>query len=341
MNCSRNRSLLKLVGLVAVWTWAPIACEWSGSAEPEKKGEAIQFRSFASSPPSSHFDESRIVPPALPAVVTFGQRESDGSETTIPEGFEELALVHVDEELVDHIEKAQGSIESGDWATAMIELGKALYDQPNNYQVAYDLGRVALRSERIELAEKAYLLSARIDPSSADPWLQLARISLKRGDLKLTTKRAGHAQAVDEQSAGAFNLLGRVWLSRSHWDRAIVEFAKAVALSPDNRYYRNNLGFAHLMKKNAEQAVVELEKISQDADRKIPAFMLNNLGLAYELSGRLQDAMAAFAQALESNPRYTNARINLDRLVLLAKHVPAEVGEETWDDQIVPESDRL
>ena len=42
--------------------------------------------------------------------------------------------------------------------------------------------------------------------------------------------------------------------------------------------------------------------------------MLNNLGVAYERSGRHAEAHAAFARAAELSPRYAQAALNRDRL---------------------------
>jgi hypothetical protein len=57
--------------------------------------------------------------------------------------------------------------------------------------------------------------------------------------------------------------------------------------------------------------------------------MYNNLGLAYEQSGRIQDAIAMFEQALSRNARYLKARINLQRMTRLAKRTTDDGLEES------------
>ncbi len=266
----------------------------------------------------------------------------------------DIALSHIDDVVVDHVKIAQELSAAGDPAAAMIELGKALFDDADNFQAAMQLGQTAKRNSKLDLAEKAFMVASQIDPETVEPWLQLTRISLAKKDLELAEERIQRALSEDSKVASAHNLLGRIWLSRSHWEKAIRSFKKATGLAPENRFYRNNLGFAYLLKKDFNQAVIQLEQAV--AGENAPAYMINNLGLAYEGAGRLQDAIATFGQVTEQNPRYLKAQINLERLVVLAKNIQDEETileeidtseemteeiEEVEEDLIIPDPDSL
>ena len=91
------------------------------------------------------------------------------------------------------------------------------------------------------------------------------------------------------------------------------------------------------MKKDFSKAVIALEAAVEDGGEDggdVPAYFRNNLGLAYEGAGRLQDAIVEFKQALEKKPGYVNAKINLERNVRLAK-AEAEIDEITTDDLLI------
>ena len=305
-------------------------CEWSGGAPDAGKRDVLEFK----------LPQKNVVPPAAVEKVVEARPETEQIEVGIDlsDSVPDIAFEHVDAQPTDHVLLARELIAAGDKATAMIELGKALYDDPEDYDAAFMLGRTARRSNKPELATQAFLLAAKIDPEVAAPWLQLTRLALDGKKNDLAEKRVLHALSVDPKLAEAHDLLGRVWLNRSHWHKAVNCFEKAVTLSPDNRYYWNNLGYAYLLKKDFSQAVIALEAaIEEEEDETspaIPAYIRNNLGLAYEGAGRLQDAIVEFKRALETKPGYVNAKINLERNMRLAK-AEAEIDEITSDDELI------
>jgi Tfp pilus assembly protein PilF len=315
-----------------------LGCEWSGGAPDAGKRDILEFK----------LPQKKVTPPKVIEKVSKVQPKTEDIEAGIDlsDSVPAIAFAHVDTEPIDHVVIAQELNAAGDKAAAMIELGKALYDDPEDYDAAFMLGKTARRSQKPELATQAFLLAAKIDPEVAAPWLQLARLALNGKDNDLAEERVRHALAVDPKLAEAHNLLGRAWLNRSHWHKAINSFEKAVTLSPDNRYYWNNLGYAYLLKKDFSQAVIALEAAveeQEDEVASIPAYMRNNLGLAYEGAGRLQDAIVEFKKALETKPGYMNAKINLERNVRLAK-AEAEVDEITTDELLIetePEDDEI
>lgn len=303
-------------------------CEWSGGSPDGDRREILEFKLPAAKTavPTTVVDEAVQPKPEV--------KEADVG-IDLSESTPDIAFEHVDTQPTDHVQVAQEMIESGDRAAAMIELGKALYDDPEDFDAAFLLGRIARRGGKPELAAKAFLLAAKIDPGVASPWLQLARLSLAQKDNDEAEMRIRHALSVDPKLSEAHSLLGRVWLNRSHWHRAVNCFEKAVTLSPDNRYYWNNLGYAYLLKKDFSKAVIALEAAVEAGDASdVPAYFCNNLGLAYEGAGRLQDAMVEFKQALEKKPGYVNAKINLERNVRLAK-AEAEIDEITTDELLI------
>jgi len=237
-----------------------------------------------------------------------------------------LAFKHVDAEPCDHVATAKSLLAEGDRAQAMLELEKALYDKPRDKQAAMLLGVIARQSGDDDLATDAFMLAAEISPDDDLPWVQMARLTLEQGQIDDAEQMLRKALKLKSDRAESFNLLGRVWLGRSHWQRAILNFKQAMKLRPDSVFYRNNLGYSFLLMRDFGRAVETLEPLAQNTD--VPVFMLNNLGLAYEGVGRIQDALAQFKSASERSPGYLKSKLNLERLVQVAK-ASAELTEAT------------
>ncbi|MBW1808529.1 MAG: tetratricopeptide repeat protein [Deltaproteobacteria bacterium] len=301
-----------------------VGCEWSGGS-PDGGRDVIEFHSSAI---KNDAKLNTSVEPLIvePDVEVENELVSIKAESR-SEQLLDIALSHMDDDLVDHVKIAYELSAAGDPAAAMIELGKALFDDANNYQAAMQLGQIAKKNSKPNLAEKAFMVASQIDPESVEAWLQLTRLSLANKDFDLAEERIQRALSEDPKVASAHNLLGRIWLSRSHWEKSIRSFKKATILAPENRFYRNNLGFAYLLKKNFNQAVIQLELAV--AGENTPAYMINNLGLAYEGAGRLQDAIATFGQVTEQHPRYLKAQINLERLIVLAQNSQDEENPDS------------
>ncbi|MBW2701744.1 MAG: tetratricopeptide repeat protein [Deltaproteobacteria bacterium] len=260
-----------------------------------------------------------------------------------------LAFKHVDLEPVDHMVTAKSLLQTGDRAQAMLELEKAIYDNPRNYDAAMLLGKVARKSGDDDLATDAFLLSAEIDSTSDEPWVQLARLTLDRGQVDDSEQMLRRALTLNSDRAETYNLMGRVWLNRSHWQRAVLNFEKALSMRPESNYYRNNLGYAFLLMRDFNSAVKSLDPLAKREGAR--AFMLNNLGLAYEGVGRIHDAMVQYKKASVKNPDYLKSRINMERMVRVAKtatdvSLDSENGaaeereKETGSDLILPEAGR-
>ncbi len=333
----KSMILMGKTGALATLSLLMIAgCEWS-SGSRDAGGAAVSAERIQPTPAGESSAAQPVVEPNEPVAV----------DTHVNAG--DISLEHMDEAYVDHMEAARRLIAGGDHAAAMLQLGKALFDDDDNYQAAFLLGRTALSCGKKDLARKSFQAASRIDNQNPDPWIRLARLNLDEKNLDQARKSATKALAIDPRAAEAYSVIGRVWISRSQWEKAVLALRKAVALEPENRYFRNNLGFAFLLKKDYAGAIEQLEIAVRGEE--VPAYMENNLGLAYEGGGRLREAISAFGRIVARYPRYLKARLNHDRLMLLAKsstdfeegevQAPAPDDQEAQDDLIIPEDDSL
>ena len=123
-------------------------------------------------------------------------------------------------------------------------------------------------------------------------------------------------------SPGLFLAVGAAWASLSQRSGGAVRIGIPAALGL--------LLGALTLRRNADyQSELSLWQSTVKAAPQNPRAQ-NNLGVAYELSGRIAEARNAYAQALVLSPRYQAARANLTRTTSLIRRrrVPSEAAAD-------------
>lgn len=224
-----------------------------------------------------------------------------------------VALAHEDTE-TDFSKLAIERMDAGELGEALVALRKHLYRSEPTAEVLLNVGRLARQTGENALAEQALLDAAALDPKSGEVQVELARVLLDVGELSEARIHARQAIRLDMESALAWNVAGRIAMQQSEWARAEASLRRAVELEPMNAMFHNNLGLLYVYMRRADDAVDSLETAVELFDEEAPYFAFNNLGLAHELAGHLDEAREAFEQALVVNPTYSRARLNLERV---------------------------
>jgi protein O-mannosyl-transferase len=122
---------------------------------------------------------------------------------------------------------------SGDPGAAMTMLKDLLKDHPDSFWGNYNLGRVLYQTNMLPAAEH-YLLQARtIDPTRADPDLQLGMISLRTGRLAESESYFRHALTLRPRDPKFHFALGVALAQREDCQSARSEFSEALSLNPE------------------------------------------------------------------------------------------------------------
>ncbi len=178
-------------------------------------------------------------------------------------------------------------IEAGDDDRARELLEPMLRKQPDDAQTLYLLGRLYLTQKRY--AKAAELLERATQLGNADPRLQSAlgfsRIGL--GDSETGLRSLDTAFSKNPSDLGLALALANLRMRRGERDQALAVARKAVAAAPANP-------FAH-----------------------------NLLGLMCGGAGDLAGARAAYTEALQRDPAFTTARLNLARIDSAEGHFDA------------------
>ncbi len=168
--------------------------------------------------------------------------------------------------------------------------------------------------------------------------LSRALLDVEPPDVDRALDLSAQATAFDDSSSIAWNVRGRALLSAERLDEAETAFRRACELDGANLYARNNHGYVLLMRGEYERAASSLEEARATAARTgqmLPAYVLNNLGVALERSGRVDEARAVFEEAAAAGSE--RARANLESLSEPTGDDRVAAVDETTDETDDPE----
>lgn len=129
------------------------------------------------------------------------------------------------------------------------------------------------------------------------------------------------------RESSAHYQLGVSYLNDNNIQPAYVEFQKALELNPKDKEVLNAIGVIHLLKLEEYAKAMEYFNRAIGIDRSFSEAW-NNLGFAYERTGRYADAAGAYKAAL-ANPTYKNAQkafTNLGRAYYRMKRYPEAIN---------------
>ena len=154
------------------------------------------------------------------------------------------------------------------------------------------------------------------DKKKADAARNLGEAHLREGNLPVALRELIKAQKLNPNDAVVYNDLGLVYMAKERPDVAVEEFRKALKLNPDYSLAKNNLGSAYLVLKEWDKAIPVLEDVTGDLLYATPHFPLANLGWAYYNKGDYGKAEKYLTEALDLEPEFLVAKVNLGRTYL-------------------------
>jgi len=217
-----------------------------------------------------------------------------------------------------------------------IERGRSLLKPSENLDAweAYHRGcwhMYRFRPEHYEEAERYFLRSVELDPSSPRPYAGLSFVHWQRAFLEISKDRAGEIQkakgfaeeaiAHDPRDPQGFNALGRAFILTQDFAASERELQKAVDLNPSFAIGQYSLGFALQQAgliEESQQAVTMAHRLSPFDPMRFAMMALKAGNLT--LLGENDDALRMISQAVEeSNAHY--------HILALAAYVSAAAGD--------------
>jgi Flp pilus assembly protein TadD len=155
-------------------------------------------------------------------------------------------------------------------------------------------------------------------------YLSLSQFTTSAGDRARGTKQRDRALVEFTESLrirpthpGALVNMGRVFLDSGKAAEAAQFFEKAVSLEPRRVSANLNLAVAYFQMQQIEKALTQAKLTLQIAPEDPKVY--NLLGVLSKVSGRPDEAVKYLQTALRIDPNYTNAKTNLDRVLVERK----------------------
>jgi tetratricopeptide (TPR) repeat protein len=150
---------------------------------------------------------------------------------------------------------------------AIRELEQATRIAPNFYAAHEDLGRSYQALGRLDDAEHEFLTAERLNPSSADPAIQLAALYILRHRPAEAVKAGLEAVRRNPHSADAFYGFGLALYCTSAVDLAETTLKRTLVLAPHAAHVRLLLGNLYLRMHQPEKALEQVKKYLEEDPR--------------------------------------------------------------------------
>jgi choline-sulfatase len=179
---------------------------------------------------------------------------------------------------------------------------------PGMYLIPFLLGEAELKASNWKAAEDALQRSLKLNPNFDQAMTALARALHQQGMDEEALQWVQKAIQANPKNLRAWYQKG--WISvKSDPDGAMAAFDKALEIQPGFAMAHRDLGLILLQKGRYKEAAAHLEQAAQ-LGLAHPR-LYNFLGIAYSRIGRYQDAVKVYAKALDKEPDFAEAHLNL------------------------------
>lgn len=134
---------------------------------------------------------------------------------------------------------------------------------------------------------------------------------IKAGRIKEALESISAAVSAHPEDAGLRLHRGRILFQVGQYAEAASAFEEALRLDPYYTDAHNRLGAAYAELGRTPEAEAEYRKALEDPAYPTPELTYLNLGLLYAAGGRDDEAIDAFRNSVELNPRYFQAHYEL------------------------------
>jgi len=202
----------------------------------------------------------------------------------------------------------------GYWHDSYTLFAHTLEVTKNNGFAENDFAVALMERGEPELAAAHFLAAVRLSPDLASPHYNLAVLLQKQNRLADAEHeyRAALALSSDQMEiVQSHNNLGILYLGEGKYSRAMTELSTAIAMDPSEQNSYIGRGTVEMQTMNIDRAISDFAKAAQIAPSPLALYWL---GRALESKGENQQAVTAYAAALQLDPAMAEARARLTAL---------------------------
>jgi tetratricopeptide (TPR) repeat protein len=202
----------------------------------------------------------------------------------------------------------------GYWRDSYTLFGHTLDVTRNNGLAENDFAVALIERGEPELAVQHFVAAVRFSPDLASPHYNLALLLQRANRLDDAEREYRSALALSSDQmeiVQAHNNLGILYLVERKYARALPELSAAIAMDANQQNSYIGRGTVEMETSNVDAAIADFTKAAQIAPSPIALY---RLGQALESKGDTQQAVKAYAAALQLAPAMAEARARLDAL---------------------------
>ena len=117
------------------------------------------------------------------------------------------------------------------------------------------------------------------------------------------------------------------------YDQAIRQYQQGLTILPDSPAIRFNIGAAEYRKNAYDRSSALFNQVLQTGDESLTGAAAYNLGDALYREGKLLDALKAFKQAIQLNPKDADAKFNYEFVGLMLKEQEQKKQQQKQDQK--------
>lgn len=154
------------------------------------------------------------------------------------------------------------------------------------------------------------------EPSISEIYVRKGIQYMNNGMLDVALQDLKHAVELDDRNSGAHDALAVLYQRLNQSADAEREFQRALSLNESNYGTANNYGRFLCEQGQYDKAMAQFQKVIASKLYQSPWIALTNAGLCARTKGVRSDAEAYLRKALESNPTFPPALMEMARLSL-------------------------
>ncbi len=194
---------------------------------------------------------------------------------------------------------------------ALVTLDEILKQDPQNAEVFYMAGRVALDQGDTLAAIGSLKKSVGLDAGNEDAWLFLGRIYSNQNNPE-AVQYFDNALRVDSSSLEAREFKGAFYKRRGEFDKAFEIYRDIILRNPDYAYAYFDMGMMYLEQDSLAKAYTHFDIAIKTDPIFVKAYYYR--GVAAEAQGNLTAALGDYKQAYGMMPQYGEAKAAKERL---------------------------
>ncbi len=195
-----------------------------------------------------------------------------------------------------------------EFKAAQLEFEKADALKPETFEILYNLGQTQLRGGEAARAEVTLKRALRLRAESVDTLYLLAQADNSQSRPLDALDLLVRAHKLSPQNADVIFLMAQVSMSQNYYEDAIPLLESGVAIAPQRADLLAALGESYFMAGKVEKAIEDFKRLVEvDPSARSFAF----LGLSYRNLGRFDEARQYFDRGLKLDPRNSLCLFNL------------------------------